>query len=51
MSTNILLKFYSSKKVDSSFVTLDKYLETYNITQPEKYLSATEVKDALLSLS
>ena len=38
------------KKVDSSIVTFDKYLEVYNITQPESNLKLNELKDAFFSL-
>ena len=39
-----------AKKVDSSSVNFHKYLEAYNITQPEKDLTVNELKDALFSL-
>ena len=38
------------KKVDSSSVNFYEYLESYNITQPEKDLTVNELKDAFFSL-
>ena len=39
-----------AKKVDSSSVNFHKYLEAYNIIQPEKDLTVNEQKDAFFSL-
>ena len=39
-----------AKKVDSSIVTFHKYLEAYNITQPESNLTVNELKDAFFFL-
>ena len=38
------------KRFDSSSVNFHKYLEAYNITQPQKKLTVNELKDAFVSL-
>ena len=40
-----------AKKVDSSSVNFHKFLEAYNITQPEKGLTVNKLKDAFFSLN
>ena len=39
-----------TKKVDYSSVNFRQYLEAYNITQQEKYLTVNELKDEFFSL-
>ena len=39
-----------AKKIDSPSVNVYKYLEAYNITQPEKDLTVNELKDAFFPL-
>ena len=39
-----------AKKVDPSSINFHKYLEAYNITQPEKDLTVNELKDTFFPL-